>query len=47
LGQLSFYVEALDRDVKKPHERTFLPPKEVLRAKLQEFYAQLAPEISS
>ena len=21
LGQLSFYVEALDRDVKKPHER--------------------------
>ncbi|MBX3223808.1 MAG: DUF1016 family protein [Labilithrix sp.] len=77
LGQLSFYVEALDRDVKKPHERpsigvllcatkddevveyalarttsptlvaeyqTFLPPKEVLRAKLHELYAQLAPE---
>ncbi len=73
LGQLSFYVEALDRDVKKPHERpsigvllcatkddevveyalartssptlvaeyqTFLPPKEVLRAKLHELYAQ-------
>lgn len=76
LGQLSFYAEALDRDVKKPHERpsigvllcatkddevveyalarttsptlvaeyqTFLPPKEVLRAKLHELYAQLAP----
>jgi hypothetical protein len=76
LGQLSFYVEALDRDVKKPHERpsigvllcatkddeifeyalartmsptlvaeyqTFLPPKELLRAKLHELYAQLAP----
>ena len=74
LGQLSFYVEALDRDVKKPHERpsigvllcatkdnevveyalarttsptlvaeyqTFLPPKELLRAKLHELYAQL------
>lgn len=77
LGQLSFYVEALDRDVKKPHERpsigvllcatkddevveyalarttsptlvaeyqTFLPPKEVLRAKLHELYAQLSSE---
>lgn len=77
LGQLSFYVEALDRDVKKPHERasigvllcatkddevveyalacttsptlvaeyeTLLPPKELLRAKLQELYAQLAPD---
>jgi predicted nuclease of restriction endonuclease-like (RecB) superfamily len=77
LGQLSFYVEALDRDVKKPHERpsigvllcatkddevveyalarttsptlvaeyqTFLPPKELLRAKLHELYAQLSPE---
>lgn len=77
LGQLSFYVEALDRGVKKPYERpsigvllcatkddevveyalarttsptlvaeyqTFLPPKEVLRAKLHELYAQLAPE---
>lgn len=76
LGQLSFYVEALDRDVKKPHERpsigvllcatkddevveyalarttsptlvaeyqTLLPPKAVLRAKLHELYAQLAP----
>ncbi|MDY7231718.1 PDDEXK nuclease domain-containing protein [Hyalangium rubrum] len=75
LGQLSFYVEALDRDVKKPHERpsigvllcatkddevveyalarttsptlvaeyqTFLPPKEVLRAKLHELYALLS-----
>ncbi len=77
LGQLSFYVEALDRDVKKPHERpsigvllcatkddevveyalarttsptlvaeyqTFLPPKELLRAKLHELYAQLSPD---
>lgn len=77
LGQLSFYVEALDRDVKKPHERpsigvllcatkddevveyalartasptlvaeyqTFLPPKEILRAKLHELYAQLTPK---
>ena len=74
LGQLSFYVEALDRNLKKPHERpsigvllcatkddevveyalarttsptlvaeyqTFLPPKEVLRVKLHELYAQL------
>ncbi len=79
LGQLSFYVEALDRDVKKPHERpsigvllcatkddevveyalarttsptlvaeyqTFLPPKELLRAKLHELYAQLAADRS-
>jgi len=77
LGQLSFYLEALDRDVKKPHERpsigvllcagrddqvveyalarttspalvaeyqTELPPKAVLRAKLHELYAQLAPD---
>jgi predicted nuclease of restriction endonuclease-like (RecB) superfamily len=77
LGQLSFYVEALDRDVKKPHERAsigvllcatkddevveyalarsmsptlvaeyqiLLPPKELLRAKLHELYARLAPE---
>jgi len=77
LGQLSFYVEALDRDVKKPHERpsigvllcatkddevveyalarttsptvvaeyqALLPPKAVLRAKLHELYAQLAPQ---
>lgn len=76
LGQLSFYVEALDRDVKKPHERpsigvllcatkddevveyalartisptlvaeyqTMLPPKALLRRKLHELYAQLAP----
>jgi predicted nuclease of restriction endonuclease-like (RecB) superfamily len=76
LGKLSFYVEALDRDVKKPHERpsigillcaskddevveyalarttsptlvaeyqTMLPPKVVLREKLHELYAQLAP----
>jgi YhcG PDDEXK nuclease domain len=78
LGQLSFYIEALDRDVKKQHERpsigvllcaskddevveyalarttsptlvaeyqTVLPPKAVLRAKLHELYAQLAPEV--
>jgi len=77
LGKLSFYVEALDRDVKKPNERpsigvllsatkddevveyalarttsptlvaeyqTMLPPKAVLRRKLQELYTQLAPE---
>ena len=76
LGKLSFYVEALDRDVKKDHERpsigvllcaskdsevveyalarttsptlvaeyqTVLPPKELLRQKLHELYAQLAP----
>lgn len=76
LGKLSFYVEALDRDVKKPHERpsigvllcatkddevveyalartisptlvaeyqTMLPPKALLRRKLHELYAQLAP----
>lgn len=76
LGKLSFYMEALDRDVRKPHERpaigvllcaskdsqvveyalarttspalvaeyqAILPPKEVLRSKLQELYAQLAP----
>ena len=75
LGQLSFYVEALDRDVKKAHERpsigillcatkddevveyalartasptlvaeyqTMLPPKEVMRRKLHELYAQLS-----
>jgi len=75
LSQLSFYVEALDRDVKKAHERpsigvllcatkddevveyalartasptlvaeyqTMLPPKEVLRRKLHELYAQLS-----
>lgn len=76
LGKLSFYVEALDRDVRKSHERpsigvllcaakdnevveyalarttspTFvaeyqiaLPSKEILRRKLHELYAQLAP----
>jgi predicted nuclease of restriction endonuclease-like (RecB) superfamily len=77
LGKLSFYLEALDRDVKKEHERpsigvllcadkndkiveyalarttspalvaeyqTVLPPKAVLQRKLQEIYAQLAPD---
>lgn len=77
LGKLSFYVEALDRDVKKPHERpsigvllcatkdnevveyalartasptlvaeyqTVLPSKELLRRKLHELYARLAPD---
>jgi hypothetical protein len=72
LGKLEFYLEALDRDVKKPHERpsigvllcatknnevveyalsrsmspalvaeyqTRLPDKELLQAKLHEFYA--------
>ncbi len=72
LGQLEFYLEALDRDVRKPHERpsigvllcatkdrevveyalsraaspamvaeyqTRLPDKELLQAKLHEFYA--------
>jgi len=80
LGQLSFYVEALDRDVKKPHERpsigvllcatkddevveyalartssptlvaeyqTMLPTKALLRRKLHELYAHLAPEEAS
>jgi len=79
LGKLSFYVEALDRDVKKPHERpsigvllcatkddevveyalarttsptlvaeyqTMLPPKALLRRKLHELYARLAPEVT-
>lgn len=77
LGKLSFYLEALDRDVKMPHERSSigvllcatkdnevveyalsrtlspalvaeyqiaLPPKALLRRKLHELYAQLAPE---
>jgi predicted nuclease of restriction endonuclease-like (RecB) superfamily len=77
LGKLNFYLEALDRDVKKPHERpsigvllcaskdnevveyalsrslsptlvaeyqTALPSKALLRRKLHELYAQLAPE---
>ncbi len=80
LGQLSFYVEALDRDVKKAHERpsigvllcatkddevveyalartasptlvaeyqTMLPPKEVMRRKLQELYAQFSVDEST
>jgi hypothetical protein len=79
LGKLSFYVEALDRDVKKPYERpsigvllcatkddevveyalarttspalvaeyqTMLPPRDVLRRKLHELYARLAPEVA-
>jgi predicted nuclease of restriction endonuclease-like (RecB) superfamily len=74
LGKLAFYVEALDRDVRKPHERpsigvllcatkdaevveyalsrtlsptlvaeyqTALPPKALLRSKLQELYRGL------
>ena len=76
LGQLEFYLEALDRDVKKPHEqpsigvllcatkdaevveyalsraaspalvaeyRTRLPDKELLQAKLHEFYQLALP----
>lgn len=76
LGKLSFYVEALDRDVRMPHERpsigvllcatkddevveyalartasptlvaeyqTMLPSRALLRRKLHELYAQLAP----
>lgn len=79
LGKLSFYLEALDRDVRKPHERpsigvllcaskddevveyamsrilspaliaeyeTALPDKELLQAKLHEFYKVNAPEES-
>jgi predicted nuclease of restriction endonuclease-like (RecB) superfamily len=77
LGKLNFYLEALDRDVKKPHERpsigvllcaskdnavveyalsrslsptlvaeyqTALPSKALLRRKLHELFAQLAPQ---
>lgn len=77
IGKLGFCVEALDRDVKKPHERpsigvllcatkddevveyalartasptlvaeykTMMPPKALLRRKLHELYAQLAPD---
>lgn len=77
LGKLNFYLEALDRDVKKPHEnpaiglllcaskdsevveyalsrtlspalvaqyQTQLPDKQMLAAKLHEFYALSAPE---
>jgi len=76
LGKLSSYVEALDRDVKMPHERpsigvllcatkddevveyalarttsptlvaeyqTMLPSRTLLRRKLHELYAELAP----
>lgn len=76
LGQLNFYLEALDRDHRKPHENpaiglllcatkdeevveyalsrslspalvaqyvTQLPDKQLLRAKLHEFYQLLAP----
>ncbi len=76
LGKLNFYLESLDRDVRKPHEnpsigvllcatkdsevveyalsrslspalvaeyQTQLPEKELLAAKLQEFYALNAP----
>ena len=76
LGKLNFYLEALDRDVKKPHEnpaigvllcaskdsevveyalsrtlspalvaqyQTQLPDKQMLAAKLHEFYALTAP----
>lgn len=75
LGKLEFYLEALDRDIKKPHEhpaigvllcatkdsevveyalsrslspalvaeyQTKLPDKELLQAKLHEFYALLS-----
>lgn len=77
LGKLNFYLEALDRDVKKPHEnpaiglllcaskdsevveyalsrtlspalvaqyQTQLPDKQMLAAKLHEFYALSVPE---
>ncbi len=77
LGKLEFYLEALDRDVKKPHEhpaigvllcatkdsevveyalsrslspalvaeyQTQLPDKQLLLAKLHEFYALLSPQ---
>jgi hypothetical protein len=77
LGQLDFYLEALDRDVRKPHEnpaiglllcaskdsevveyalsrslspalvaqyQTQLPDKQLLAAKLHEFYALNAPD---
>ena len=77
LGKLNFYLEALDRDVRKPHEnpaigvllcaskdsevveyalsrslspalvaqyQTQLPDKQILAAKLHEFYALSAPE---
>jgi predicted nuclease of restriction endonuclease-like (RecB) superfamily len=79
LGKLSFYLESLDRDARKPHEnpsigvllcatkdsevveyalsrtlsptliaeyQTQLPNKELLQAKLHEFYALSAPQPS-
>ncbi len=80
LGKLNFYLEALDRDVKKPHEnpaiglllcaskesevveyalsrtlspalvaqyQTQLPDKQMLAAKLHEFYALSAPAVEA
>ncbi len=80
LGKLNFYLEALDRDVRKPHEnpaiglllcaskdsevveyalsrtlspalvaeyRTQLPDKQMLAAKLHEFYALSAPAVAA
>ena len=80
LGKLDFYLEALDRTVRKPHEqpsigvllcatkndevvefalsrslspsliaeyKTHLPDKELLQAKLHEFYLQNASEDSA
>lgn len=80
LGKLNFYLEALDRDVKKPHENpaiglllcaskdsevveyalsrtlspalvaqyhTHLPDKQMLAAKLHEFYALNAPDVEA
>ena len=79
LGKLNFYLEALDRDVKKPHEnpaiglllcaskdaevveyalsrtlspalvaqyQTQLPDRQLLAAKLHEFYALSAPDVA-
>ena len=77
LGKLNFYLEALDRDGRKPHEnpaigllcaskdsevveyalsrslspalvaqyQTQLPDKQLLAAKLHEFYALNAPQL--
>lgn len=80
LGKLNFYLEALDRDVRKPHEnpaiglllcaskdsevveyalsrtlspslvaayQTQLPDKQLLAAKLHEFYRLQAPQEST
>ncbi|CAN7224653.1 PDDEXK nuclease domain-containing protein [Pseudorhodoferax sp. LjRoot39] len=79
LGKLNFYLEALDRDVRKPHEnpaiglllcaskdaevveyalsrtlspalvaqyQTQLPDRQLLAAKLHEFYALSAPDVA-